>query len=1190
MARTYRPAGFVAFVLLAASLPLPAAAATSQVSHPVAGKAVSPVLSPPLREIPPIQVTRDPGKPRNRRQLPYRGARPGAAPARQQDGAVQSAPGVSQPNATGINFDGLGANGFAPPDSDGKVGPSHFIEWINTNFAIYDKAGTLLYGPAAGNTLFTSLGGACAAFNEGDPVVQYDPLADRWVLTQFVVGSPAPAFSHQCVAVSKTGDPLGAYYLYDFPTDTINFVDYPKWTTWSDAYYMTAHLFNAAGTAFLGAMLYSFDRSSMLAGLPAAFQSVNLEPIGGIFGQLVADLDGLTPPPPGSPAYLFAPASPEWDGSAAPGLHFWTAASTWGGSPTLTVTSEPDIATASYNTNLCGFSPTGCIPQLGTTQLLDALTGQLMFRATYRRVGANESILVSHTVNALVPPANQAAVRWYEIRTPGTPTVFQQGTYAPTTANRWVSSIAMDESGNVAAGYSISDATMFPSINITGRLASDPPGTLGSELSMFAGLGAQTGGLNRWGDYTLMSVDPREGCSFWYVNQYQPATGSFNWKTRIGSFRFPTCVAPLRGTITGRVTDALGNPIADAVVQVDAGFSGATDATGRYFIVLPPGAYVVTATDPLAGCTPSASSPATVTDGATTTLNFTLTGTASLALKSTTIDDSSGNNNGVINRNECFKLNVDLANGGCSGASGISASITTSTPGVEILGGTSDYPNIARATDAFGLTPFSLATTAAFVCGTDIAVTVTVTSSVGTQVSALTLPTCAAAPLVINSSVTTSSPVESGRLGRDGIPATCLGKTCPGDFAAGASRNYDLQTIPNAASTSRCITITATTSGCDLAGAQITPAAYSPTFNPASLCANYIGDGGFSPTPGPVPFSVQLPAGQPLVLVMQAANGAPTFTGCGSYTLVVSGLVDNSDGGRPVATASGGGVICLGGSVGLTGSGGTSCVWTPAAGLDNPNSCTPVASPTVTTAYTVAVANAGGCVSSPSSPVTVTVDPVPAAPVITAPATVGAGSPDRTASVPNNMGSTYAWTITNGTITAGQGTSQITFTAGVAGTLTLGVTETNAAGCASAPGSATVSVLASGSAMLLFPLTPCRLVDTRNAAGPLGAPSLEPSGSPDRSFAITGVCGIPSDAQAVSVNVTVTNVQASGALLLYRGDGSPTTASTISIRPGITRANNSQTQLALDGSGTFRVQNSSAGTLDFIVDVNGYYR
>lgn len=1184
MGCTCRSAGFV---VLTAALLLPAAAATAQVSDPFKGKPVSPVLSPPLREIPPIQTTRDPGKPKDRKWLPYRGALPGAAPARQADGALQSAPGVNAPNATGITFDGLAASGFAPPDSSGKVGPNHFVEWINTNFAIYDKAGTLLYGPAAGNTLFTSLGGTCAAFNDGDPVVGYDNLADRWVLTQFAVGAPAPAFSHQCVAVSKTGDPLGAYYLYDFPTDATNFVDYPKWTTWTDAYYMTAHLFNAAGTAFLGAPLYSFDRASMLAGLPAAFQSVNLDPTGGIFGQLVADLDGLTPPPPGSPAYVFAPAAPDWDGTVTPGLHFWTVASTWGGSPTLTVTAKPDITTASYATNLCGFSR-NCIPQLGTTQKLDSLTGQLMFRATYRSVGGTESILVSHTVNALVPPANQAAFRWYEIRTPGTtPTLFQQGTYAPTAANRWVSSIAMDDVGNIAVGYSISDATMFPSINVTGRQTFDPPGTLGSEISMFAGLGAQTGGLNRWGDYTQMSVDPRDGCSFWYINQYQPATGSFNWKTRVASFRFPNCVAPLRGTITGLVKDGLGNPIANAVVQVDAGFSGATDATGRYTIVLPPGSYDVTATDPASGCTPSASQAATVTNGATTTRNFTLTGAASLAVKSSGIDDSSGNNNDVINRNECFKLNVELTNDGCSGASVISASITTSTPGVEILGGSSAYPNIARAADAFGLVPFSLATTAGFVCGTDIAVTLTVTSSAGTQVSALTLPTCTAAPLVINGSVTTSSPVEKGRLTRNGVPSTCLGKACPGDFVAGANRFYDAQTIANAASTLRCITITATTSGCNGANQAVHPVAYSSSFDPNNLCTNYIGDSGSSPVPGPVTFSVDLPAGQPLVVVMEAVSG--TFTGCGSYTFNISGLIDNSDGGRPAAAASGGGTICVGQSVGLTGSGGTSCVWTPATGLDNANSCTPSASPAVTTAYSVVVTNASGCASDPSAAVTVTVNPAPATPVITAPATVGAGSPNRIASVPLIVGGVYAWTISNGTITGGQGTNQITFAAGAAGTLTLGVSVTVGT-CTSGIGSADVTVAPVGAGVQFYDVTPCRLVDTRNADGPLGGPALAASGGPDRAFTLTGACGIPAGAAAVSANLTVVIPSAGGTLAIYRGDGALSGTSSISFNAGKSRADNALLQLALDGSGTVKVNNSSAGAVHLVLDVNGYFQ
>ncbi len=1184
-----RPCRTVDSVLLVAALLLPAATATARVSDPVVRPPVSPVVSPPLRDVPPIQLTRDAGKPRDRKWLPYKGALPGAAPSRQADGAVQLGPIGTAPTATGVNFDGLGANGSAPPDSSGRVGPSHFVEWINSQFAIYDKSGTILYGPAAGSTLFTSLGGVCATFDDGDPVVQYDTFADRWVLSQFAVYAPAPAFSHQCVAVSKTSDPLGAYYLYDFPTDATNFVDYPKWTTWTDAYYMTAHFFNAAGSAFLGPMLYSFDRGNMLAGLPAAFQSVNLDPTGNIFGHLVADVDGLTPPPAGSPAYVFAPASPEWDGTAAPGLHFWTVASTWGASPTMTVMVKPDIATASYNTDLCGFSRK-CIPQLGTTQLLDSLTGQLMFRVAYKKIAATESILVSHTVNVLVYPSNQGAFRWYEIRTPGTtPTVYQQGTYAPTTANRWVSSLAMDEGGNIAVGYSISDGTMYPSINVTGRLSTDTLNALGGEVSMFAGLGAQNGGLTRWGDYTQMSVDPRDGCTFWYINQYQPATGSYNWMTRVASYRYPTCTPPARGTITGLVKDGAGSPIANALVQVDAGYSGSTDASGRYSIVLPPDSYNVTATDPAALCTSSASQAATVSNGATTTKDFILTGTASLTVTDTVVDDSAGNGNGVINRNECFKLNVVLTNAGCAAASGVSASIATSTPGVQIIAGSAAYSNILRGADALGSTPFSLATTAAFVCGTDIVLMLTVNSSAGPQVSTLTVPTCTATtPLVMNGSVLTTAQDEKGRLGRTGVPSTCGSMACPGDFSSGANRKYDAQTISNAAATSRCITISATTSGCTDGAAQVTPVAYVSTFDPNNLCTNYLGDGGNSPTPGPVTFNVNLPAGQSLVVVMQAASSP--FTGCGAYTLNVSGLLDNSDGGRPAAAVSGGGTICQGGSVGLTASGGTGCSWTPTTGLDNANSCTPVASPTTTTPYSVVVTNASGCVSAPSAPVTVTVNPLPATPVIAAPAAVGAGSPNRIASTAPLAGATYLWSIANGLITAGQNTNQVTFTAWTAGTpLTLGVTVT-VDGCQAAVGTTIVTVAPVASAVQFYTLSPCRLIDTRGPVGPLGGPALTASGSADRAFALAGACGIPATATGISSNISVPSPSADGALSIYRGDGPIPWTPSISFTAGKTRADNTFLQLSHDGSGTVKASNSAAGPVHLILDVNGYFQ
>ena len=1162
------------------------APASAQVSDSLRHPPVNAVVSPPLREIPPKRATSDPPKPRNRRRLPYKGAIAGAIPSRFVDSAVQSAPGVSAPAPAGVNFDGLPANGFAPPDPSGKVGPSHYVTWINSEFAVYDKAGTLLYGPTAGNALFASLGGVCAAQNDGDPVVQYDALADRWILSQFAVRAPAPAASHECVAVSRTGDPLGAFYLYDFPTDTTNFVDYPKLTVWTDAYYMTAHLFNPGTTVYLGPMLYAFDRTRMLAGLPAQIQSVNLDAGGNMFGQLVADFDGLTLPPASSPAYVFAPASPDWDGSASPGLHFWTASSTWGPTPTLTVTAKPDIPTAAYTTDLCGFAP-ACLPQPGTAQLLDALTGQLMFRAAYRNNADVESIVLSHTVNALVPPANQAAVRWYEIRTPGaTPTVFQQSTYAPTAAHRWVPSIAMDASGDMAVGYSVTDATTtFPSINISGRLAGDAPGALGAELTMFAGLGSQTSGLNRWGDYTQMDVDPRDGCSFWYINQYQPATGAFNWKTRIASFRFPSCVPPARGTITGLVRDAAGNPIANALVQVDAGYSGATDGTGRYVIIVAPGSYNVTATDPGANCTPSSSQAAIVTAGVSTTLNFTLTGSARFAARAITIDDSIGNNNGVINRNECFRIAVEVENDGCADAGSISATLTTATPGVVVVSGSASYGSLPRTAHAPGTPVFALATTPAFVCGTDIAFTLTVSSPAGGNTIDFSLPTCAT-QAVFTGAVTPASPVEKGRLNRFAPGSTCAGRACPGDAAALANRNFASHTFTNVASVPRCVTVTATTSGCPSAAQQVSPVAYLGSFDPNVICTNYLGDAGASPTPGPVSFDIAVASGQSVVLVMQAAFGTPLFTGCGSYTLAVTGLLDESDAGRPTPAASNDGPTCEGATIGLStpAVAGAVYAWTGpngfASALRNPTF--PGATAANAGVYSVTV-TAAGCLSGAGT-TTVVVNAAPAAPVITAPAVVGAGSPNRVASVVGTVGSTWAWTISNGIITAGQGTNQITFTAGIAGTLSLSVVETSAASCASAPATKNVSVATVGSGVLFYSVAPCRVLDTRSA----NPPALAASAS--RVFPVAAPsCGIPSTATSISVNVTVAKASAGGFLALDAGDRATPGTTSINFAAGQTRANNSVVRLSADGAGTIGVFNGSAGPVDFILDVNGFF-
>jgi hypothetical protein len=895
-----RRSGLIAstLVLLLLSMLLPAAATAAERPTPQPlpvsdSPPVVPVLSPALKDIPPLSPGA--GDHRTVVNLEYPHPTPVGDRPIQPDTALQTSFGVSAPTATGVNFDGIPANGFAPPDNDGKVGPNHYIQWINVQFAIYDKSGTKLYGPAAGNTLFTALGpnSACVTHNDGDPIVEYDQLADRWVLSQFVVGA-SPNFSHQCVAVSTTGDPLGTYYLYDFVTDATNFVDYPHWGVWPDSYYQASHLFNAAGTAFLGQTLYAFERPKMLAGLPARVQGVNLGT--GVFGALPTDLDGLTPPPAASPNYVMAPGSPELDGSPSPVIHVWKAGpATWGGSPTLPVTGPTDVATAAFNGDLCNFARS-CVPQSGTTNGVDAISDRFMWRLAYRNMGGTESIVATHTVNVAAASGhatNQAGLRWYEIRTPGTsPTIFQQGTYAPADSNwRWMGSIAMDNSGDMALGYSKSSSSIFPEIDITGRLVGDAPGTMGAEAVMKAGLGNQNGTLTRWGDYTAMTVDPRDGCTFWYTNQYQPANGTFNWSTRIASFRFPSCVSPARGTITGFVTDCVtGAPVVGALVSVNNGFSGTTNALGQYTIVLPPGSYTVGASADQHACTPASGTPVNVTDGNVSTANFCLTGSAVLSLGTVGVDDSAGNNNGVINKDECVKLQLPISNDGCAVDTGASGTLTTSTPNVTITQATSAYPNIAPGFTQNPIAKFGLSTSPSFVCGTPIALTLTVTSSHGTDVFNFSVPTCGQT-LNFSGSIAPGDATQNGRLNRFAPGSSCPSKACPGLFATTGARAEDIYSFTNNDTAAHCVTIRTTTA---CTGTNfIFPVAYLGTFDPTNLCLNYLGDPGASPSPSNT-FDVNVGAGQTIKLVVHEVTPG---SGCSGYTVQVTGLVDPTDAG-----------------------------------------------------------------------------------------------------------------------------------------------------------------------------------------------------------------------------------------------------------------------------------------------------
>jgi hypothetical protein len=303
---------------------------------------------------------------------------------------------------------------------------------------------------------------------------------------------------------------------------------------------MTFNLFGSSG--FAGGMVCAYDRARMLAGLPATQQCFNVGT--GYGGLLPSDLDGSTRPPAGSPDFILNYGTNR--------LNLWKFHVDWSNSANTTLTGPTAISVASF-TRACPTSGS-CVPQPGTTQQLDSLADRLMSRLAYRNFGDHESLVVNHSVGTGFLGLGASAVRWYEIRSPnGTPTVYQQGTYAPDSTYRWMGSIAMDTAGDIALGYSASSSSVRPSIRYTGRLAGDTLGTMGQgEVILQAGTGSQLPSLGRWGDYSSMTVDPSDDCTFWYANEYLKADGDWNWSTQISSFKFPSCTTttPVLTTVT----------------------------------------------------------------------------------------------------------------------------------------------------------------------------------------------------------------------------------------------------------------------------------------------------------------------------------------------------------------------------------------------------------------------------------------------------------------------------------------------------------------------------------------------------------------------------------------------------------------------------------------------------------------
>jgi hypothetical protein len=418
-----------------------------------------------------------------------------------------------------LNFNGVpNLCSCAPPDTEGDVGPDHYFQMINLSFAIWDKQGNLLYGPVDNSTLWNGFIGPWTGTNDGDPIVLYDELADRWIASQFAIETSNGTY-WELVAVSATSDPLGAYYRYAFQMSAFN--DYPKLSVWPDGYYATFNMFGSYTRVGVAA----YERDSMLVGSPNA-QMVYFNQPSGTYSMLPADFDG-TPPPAGTPCYF------GYIRHSIQNFEIYEFDVNWSSPSSSSFTLANTLGMASYNPNL------NDVPQPGTSQKLMDLGELMMFRLQYRNFGSYQTMVANHTVNA---GAGRAGIRWYEFRKESDDWyIYQQGTYAPNDGEyRWMGSIAMNGNGDIGLGFSLSSASTYPSIRYVGRRADAVPGEMNlTEIQIVGGAGSQSG-TNRWGDYSCLSVDPTDDSTFWFTSEYMNS----GWMTRIASFNFGPVLPP----------------------------------------------------------------------------------------------------------------------------------------------------------------------------------------------------------------------------------------------------------------------------------------------------------------------------------------------------------------------------------------------------------------------------------------------------------------------------------------------------------------------------------------------------------------------------------------------------------------------------------------------------------------------
>jgi len=498
------------------------------------GKAVS--LDKDIRDLPQIG-------PKDKKPAREMGTPPNAGPNGNgidavTQGVVASSAPAPAPDKTFAGLDFINWGAGWPPDTDGDVGPTYYIQAVNTSIGVFKKSdGTRVSAFTFDNFFLANNedpNDACATLNYGDPEVLYDQVSGRWIITDFAfAGTGGTPPYYECIAVSKTADPVGGgWWLYTVVADSQSLNDYPKLGIWNDGIYMSANMFKR-GRSYAGAKVWALNRDDLING--ATLRTVAFQ-LGNTYFSLLpanARADELHMPPAGTPEYFMS------DYGSNTSMKLWQFHVDWNTPSASTLTGPTSFAVSSFT------RPSSSVPQYGTSQTLDTLGDRLMNWLQYSNVGGTEALWVSRTVVA----GSSMGVRWMEVRgMNGTPSVYQQGTYAPDSNYRWMPSLAVNSNGTMAIGYSVSSSSMYPAIRYAGRLASDPLNVLGqTETSFIEGTSAQAS-YNRWGDYASMSVDP-DGCTFWFTTEYYDAatnaivdkyTGN-HWQTRIGSFQLPDC-------------------------------------------------------------------------------------------------------------------------------------------------------------------------------------------------------------------------------------------------------------------------------------------------------------------------------------------------------------------------------------------------------------------------------------------------------------------------------------------------------------------------------------------------------------------------------------------------------------------------------------------------------------------------